>query len=221
MMACRSNLGDTLIVCSCAQSACGVYPGSKHKCTQVSVAKELAGLCCLSWVGSKGVPGVGVGELTLQCTGVISKGEHGSHRLVPANTDLLSHGSAKDLIWKGGFTGFDNSLSLFCAFDGALKSKYWLPLSLSLSLSLFVIVCVLTQSLPVCHSLSLSVTVCVSLLVWGSSGISVQDGVYALRKACMHPTPRLSEVSPMSPLKWFQCSSDWWWPSLILSRKII
>ena len=24
--------------------------------------------------------------------------------------------------------------------------------------------------------------------------------------------PRLSEVSPMSPLKWFQCSSDWrWW----------
>ena len=47
-----------------------------------------------------------LGELTLQCTGVISKGEHGSHRLVPANTDLLGHGSAKDLIWKGGFTVF-------------------------------------------------------------------------------------------------------------------
>ena len=33
--------------------------------------------------------------------------------------------------------------------------------------------------------------------------------------------PRLSEVSPSSPLKRFQCSSDWRWPSLVLSRKIV
>ena len=31
--------------------------------------------------------------------------------------------------------------------------------------------------------------------------------------------PRLSEVSPALPLKWFRCSSDWRWPSLVLSRK--
>ena len=31
--------------------------------------------------------------------------------------------------------------------------------------------------------------------------------------------PRLSEVSPTLPLKQFQCSSDWWWPSLVLSMK--
>ena len=33
--------------------------------------------------------------------------------------------------------------------------------------------------------------------------------------------PSLSEVSPMLPLKRFQCSSDWRWPSLVLSRKIV
>ena len=33
--------------------------------------------------------------------------------------------------------------------------------------------------------------------------------------------PRLSEVSPMSPLKRFQCSSDRRWPSLVLSGKIV
>ena len=32
--------------------------------------------------------------------------------------------------------------------------------------------------------------------------------------------PRLSEVSPMLPLKRFRCSSDWRWPSLVLSKKI-
>ena len=30
-----------------------------------------------------------------------------------------------------------------------------------------------------------------------------------------------SEISPMLPLKWFQCLCDWWWPSLVLSRKIV
>ena len=30
---------------------------------------------------------------------------------------------------------------------------------------------------------------------------------------------RLSEVSPRLPLKRFQCSSDWRWPSLVLSRR--
>ena len=33
--------------------------------------------------------------------------------------------------------------------------------------------------------------------------------------------PRLSEVSTTLPLKQFQCSSDWRWPSLVLSRKIV
>ena len=33
--------------------------------------------------------------------------------------------------------------------------------------------------------------------------------------------PRLSGVSPTLPLKRIPCSSDWWWPSLVLSRKIV
>ena len=33
--------------------------------------------------------------------------------------------------------------------------------------------------------------------------------------------PRLSEVSPTLPLKQFHCSSDWRWPSLVLSKKIV
>ena len=37
---------------------------------------------------------------------------------------------------------------------------------------------------------------------------SIQDSNYVLRKAC-----KSSEVLPTLPLKWFQCSSDWWWPS--------
>ena len=34
------------------------------------------------------------------------------------------------------------------------------------------------------------------------------------------PLHTVSEVSPTLPLKQFQCSSDWWWPSLVLSRKL-
>ena len=34
-------------------------------------------------------------------------------------------------------------------------------------------------------------------------------------------SPHLSEVSPTSLLKRFQCPSDWRWPSLVFSRKII
>ena len=33
--------------------------------------------------------------------------------------------------------------------------------------------------------------------------------------------PRHSEISPMLPLKHFQCSSNWRWPFLVLSRKIV
>ena len=33
--------------------------------------------------------------------------------------------------------------------------------------------------------------------------------------------PCFSEVSPTSPLKRFQCLSDWRWPSLVLSRTIV
>ena len=36
----------------------------------------------------------------------------------------------------------------------------------------------------------------------------------------LHP-PHLSENSPMPPLEQFQCLSDRWWPTLVLSQKII
>ena len=48
----------------------------------------------------------------------------------------------------------------------------------------------------------------------------VQDGIYAPRKAHLRSTSH-SEVSPTLPLKQFQCSTDWRWPSLILLRKIV
>ena len=44
---------------------------------------------------------------------------------------------------------------------------------------------------------------------------SVQLNSDQFKMVSMH-----SEISPMLPLKWFQCLSDWWWPSLVLSRKI-
>ena len=40
-------------------------------------------------------------------------------------------------------------------------------------------------------------------------------------KPIISAPPRLSEVSPVSPLKRFQCSSDWRWSSLVLSSKIV
>ena len=49
---------------------------------------------------------------------------------------------------------------------------------------------------------------------------SVQDGIYALEKARMRSTTSLRSF-PTSPLKRFRCSSDWRWPSLVLSRKIV
>ena len=49
---------------------------------------------------------------------------------------------------------------------------------------------------------------------------SVQDGIYALRKAHMY-SPCLSDISPSLPSKRCQCLSDWQWPSLSLSGKII
>ena len=50
---------------------------------------------------------------------------------------------------------------------------------------------------------------------------SVQEGIDALGKAHMRSIPSLSDVSPILPLKRFQCSSDWRRPSLVLSRKIV
>ena len=45
---------------------------------------------------------------------------------------------------------------------------------------------------------------------------SVKDGISALRKAHTVCTPaHLSEAFPTLPLKQFQCSSDWRWPSLV------
>ena len=49
---------------------------------------------------------------------------------------------------------------------------------------------------------------------------SVQNGIYALRKAHMCSTLPQSQKFPPR-LKQFQCSSDSWWPCLILSKKII
>ena len=113
---------------------------------------------------------------------------------------------------------FYNSLSL-CAFDGALKSKYWLPLSLWLSLCL-----PLSVSSP-CHCLSVTLCLCLSLSVCHSQSgavVAVQFKMVSMHSEKLVCTPpHLSEVSPVSPLKLFQCLSDWWWPSLILSRKII
>ena len=48
---------------------------------------------------------------------------------------------------------------------------------------------------------------------------SVQDGIYTLGKAHMRSTLSISEVYPTMLLKRFQCSSDWRWPYLVLSKK--
>ena len=48
---------------------------------------------------------------------------------------------------------------------------------------------------------------------------SIQDGIYALGKPICAP-PCLSEISAMLPLRWFQCLSDWLWPSLVVIRKM-
>ena len=61
-------------------------------------------------------------------------------------------------------------------------------------------------------SASQSYLIQVTLTARGVTNRTVQDGIYVLGKA------HLSEVSPTLPLKWFQCSSDWRWPSLILSK---
>ena len=50
---------------------------------------------------------------------------------------------------------------------------------------------------------------------------SVQFKTTSIGKAHMRSPPHLSGVSPMLPLKQFQCWSDWRWPFLILSRKIV
>ena len=49
-------------------------------------------------------------------------------------------------------------------------------------------------------------------MVWSFLFSSVQDSIYAPRKAHMCANPSLKQ---------YQCSSDWQWPSLILSRKIV
>ena len=43
---------------------------------------------------------------------------------------------------------------------------------------------------------------------------------YELEKAHMCSSLSLKSF-PVLPLKQFQCLSDWWWPSLVLSRKIL
>ena len=37
----------------------------------------------------------------------------------------------------------------------------------------------------------------------------------------IHATPLLSEVSLVLSMKQFQCWSGWWWPFLVLSRKVV
>ena len=58
----------------------------------------------------------------------------------------------------------------------------------------------------------------------GGEVSSVQNDIYALSMRSEKPIcapPRLSEVSPTLSLKRFQCSSDWRWPSPVLSRRIV
>ena len=51
---------------------------------------------------------------------------------------------------------------------------------------------------------------------------SLQQKMVATRsKKPIYAPSHLSEVSPTLSLKRFQCSSDWWWPSLVLSRRIV
>ena len=53
---------------------------------------------------------------------------------------------------------------------------------------------------------------------------SGQDGVYTLsgKLVIMRSIPSVrNSVSPEFPFRQFQCCSDWWWPFLVLSRKIV
>ena len=61
-----------------------------------------------------------------------------------------------------------------------------------------------------------------TLSSWKLTLTSVQFKMVSIHsKKPICAPPHLSEVSLALPLKWFQCSSDCWWPSLVLSRKII
>ena len=61
-----------------------------------------------------------------------------------------------------------------------------------------------------------------TLSSWKLTLTSVQFKMVSMHsKKPICAPPHLSEVSLALPLKWFQCSSDCWWPSLVLSRKII
>ena len=48
----------------------------------------------------------------------------------------------------------------------------------------------------------------------------VEDGIYALGKPHMRSIPSLRFFFQF-PLKRFQCSSDWRWPSLVVSKKSV
>ena len=65
--------------------------------------------------------------------------------------------------------------------------------------------------MPICFSRTMSV----QFSSVHSKMVSMRSG-----KSICAP-PRLSKVSPKLPLKQFQCSSDWRWPSLVLSRKFV
>ena len=62
------------------------------------------------------------------------------------------------------------------------------------------------------------------LLRWRGHISSVQFKMVSMRSVKpiqLCAPPRLSEVPPTLPLKQFQCSSDWRWSSLVLSRKVV
>ena len=53
---------------------------------------------------------------------------------------------------------------------------------------------------------------------------AVQFKIVSMRsEKPIYAPPSISEISPLAllPFKRFQCSSDWRWPSLVLSRKIV
>ena len=90
--------------------------------------------------------------------------------------------------------------------------------SLSSTLQHVHLVCSLCRSPPPFGTSTLSLHKACARL--GRTRVSVQftlfqDGIYALGKVHLRPTPSLRRF-PTLPLKRFQCSSDWRWPSLVL-----
>ena len=80
-----------------------------------------------------------------------------------------------------------------------------------------------TPSFPLIAT-KLSVSLCAENQNFHLSDKFRSDQFKTISMCSVKPTctpPRLSEVSPVLPLKQFQCLSDWLWSSLVLWRKIV